>query len=304
VVEARKVDITAPGVRTVLNLFVESESSPAETAPEIELLVKFSAPIYIQVIPPPIPLSNPAHPYPNPFSSSSGRTTSEFVENFMSTWTRLVGDPVLSKCIIMVLAVSVSLNGYLLKGIAAGLAGKGVLGKEGVRFVAGTPVGEGGAKAEAWSGAGAEDPITEPKPMDVVAAPRSTVAPVPTRVPKFMLEDLDQRLKAQGLTIRTPSSSCSSDGETLASVDSDTGGMLEPEKVVQVRSLTECVDIFENGPRPVSVALPLLNDEEIVLLAQSGKIAAYALEKLLDDGSLDNVKLERAVRIRRALICE
>ena len=66
---------------------------------------------------------------------------------------------------------------------------------------------------------------------------------------------------------------------------------------VEVRSLAECVDIFENGPRPVSVARQMLNDEEVILLAQTGKIAPYALEKLLGD-------LDRAVRIRRALICE
>jgi hydroxymethylglutaryl-CoA reductase (NADPH) len=57
------------------------------------------------------------------------------------------------------------------------------------------------------------------------------------------------------------------------------------------------MDIFENGPRPVQASLKLLSDEEVVVLAQAGKIAAYALEKLLGD-------LERAVRIRRALICE
>ncbi len=50
---------------------------------------------------------------------------------------------------------------------------------------------------------------------------------------------------------------------------------------VNVRSLAECVDIFENGPRPVSDSLALLNDEEVVLLSQDGKIQAYALEKML-----------------------
>jgi hydroxymethylglutaryl-CoA reductase (NADPH) len=59
--------------------------------------------------------------------------------------------------------------------------------------------------------------------------------------------------------------------------------------------LEECVEIFENGPRPVSLSLSLLNDEEVILLAQNGKIAAYALEKMLGDN-------ERAVLIRRALI--
>jgi hydroxymethylglutaryl-CoA reductase (NADPH) len=41
----------------------------------------------------------------------------------------------------------------------------------------------------------------------------------------------------------------------------------------------------------------MLNDEEIILLAQKGKIAPYALEKVLRD-------FDRAVKVRRALICE
>jgi hydroxymethylglutaryl-CoA reductase (NADPH) len=71
---------------------------------------------------------------------------------------------------------------------------------------------------------------------------------------------------------------------------------------VPARSLEECIDIFENGPRPLSQSMELLTDEEVILLAQKGKIAAYALEKVL--GTNSPVTLERAVRIRRALICK
>jgi hydroxymethylglutaryl-CoA reductase (NADPH) len=84
-------------------------------------------------------------------------------------------------------------------------------------------------------------------------------------------------------------------------VDSDTD--VDPEhdsdSSVQVRSLKACIEIYENGPRPASVALDMLNDEEVIMLAQNGKIAAYALEKVLG-----GERLERAVRIRRALVCE
>ncbi|KAI1783641.1 mannosyl oligosaccharide glucosidase-domain-containing protein [Ganoderma leucocontextum] len=52
---------------------------------------------------------------------------------------------------------------------------------------------------------------------------------------------------------------------------------------VEVRSLAECVDVFENGPRPVSVAFKTLNDEEVILLCQTSKIVPYALEKMLGD---------------------
>jgi hypothetical protein len=65
-----------------------------------------------------------------------------------------------------------------------------------------------------------------------------------------------------------------------------------------VRSWEEYIDIFDLDPRPVSV---LLADGEVVLLAQNGN---HALEKVLDGGAKDNVNLERAVRIRRALFCE
>lgn len=47
------------------------------------------------------------------------------LDRFMSGWTKLVGDPVLSKWIVIVLIVSVFLNGYLLKGIAVGDQGLG-----------------------------------------------------------------------------------------------------------------------------------------------------------------------------------
>ena len=55
--------------------------------------------------------------------------------------------------------------------------------------------------------------------------------------------------------------------------------------------------MFENGEGALKERLASLNDEEVVMLAQKGKIQAYALEKMLGD-------LERAVRVRRALICE
>ena len=53
----------------------------------------------------------------------------ELLETFMSNWSHLVGDPVISKWIVLALAVSVFLNGYLLKGLATSVAaGQGPLG--------------------------------------------------------------------------------------------------------------------------------------------------------------------------------
>lgn len=57
-----------------------------------------------------------------------------------------------------------------------------------------------------------------------------------------------------------------------------------------LRTFEECVKTFET-----SGTLDL-NDEEVVLLCQKGKIPAYALEKALGNHS-------RAVKIRRAVLC-
>ena len=64
---------------------------------------------------------------------------------------------------------------------------------------------------------------------------------------------------------------------------------------VPARSFDECLEIFEHVPRPVSASPALLNDEEVDLLSQRGRIQAHALEKRLGD-------YERAVRVRLALI--
>ena len=57
--------------------------------------------------------------------------------------------------------------------------------------------------------------------------------------------------------------------------------------------------IYEEPSRPRSESLALLSDEEVIMLANNGNIATYALEKLF---GMD--QLERAVRIRRAIICK
>ncbi|KAG0149631.1 hypothetical protein CROQUDRAFT_653469 [Cronartium quercuum f. sp. fusiforme G11] len=54
-----------------------------------------------------------------PITAPTQTTTSLiFLDKFMSSWTAFVGDPVMSKWIVLALGVSVLLNAYLLKGIA------------------------------------------------------------------------------------------------------------------------------------------------------------------------------------------
>lgn len=56
-----------------------------------------------------------------------------------------------------------------------------------------------------------------------------------------------------------------------------------------IRTFEECVEAFE------ATGVLDLNDEEVILLCQKGKIAAYSLEKILGNHS-------RAVKIRRAVL--
>ena len=267
---------------------------------ELELLVKISPPVHVRVVPPQALIASV------PTDGSSSHTTSDIVENFMSSWTRLVGDPVLSKWIVMVLAISISLNGYLLKGIAAGLGGKSAAAKGGVHFSS----QEKDEPKPQWEEVKPEKTIErepevvvyrqieekpQPQPQSQIVAPKPRRATSP---PPFTLEDVSIRLKTRRLTIAAPPPFVTppSSGESSASSDDDRRQLRDS---MVVRSLEECLDIFDNGPRPLSASLSLLSDEELVLLAQNGKIAAYALEKVLGPQ-----ELERAVRIRRSLVCE
>jgi hydroxymethylglutaryl-CoA reductase (NADPH) len=228
-------------------------------------------------------------PHSHKEAKVKGRDADDMIDSFMSSWTRLVGDPILSKWIVLLLGVSVALNGYLLKGISTGTGStRRVQPAQGVRFNAVDRVQE------------KQHGILSSLPVPVLGIPEArtedvavysappVVRPIPVsavpRAPSVssLLDSVDQKLKEQQPTFTT---SDESDEESSTK-----------ETSTHIRSLEECIDIFENGPRPVSVSLSLLNDEEVILLAQNGKIQAYALEKVLGD-------LERAVLIRRALIC-
>lgn len=286
--ESRKVDITSPAIASVLDTLAVFYTPDINTTFSVDVLVKVAPPLHITVFPP-----GPARP-------RALFRSSEILDNFMSGWTNLVGDPVISKWIVFVLAASVVLNGYLLKGIAEG-AIRG-LQPQSVRFRS-----VGGVKRDRDVDERVEIPqskatairrkpsfaVGPPKPQagdsgatntpDVVPSPPLNSKPLIAPVPIPANQDnsgvsallLDIKLRAQPTVLVTK----------------------EPRIDLPVRSLEECIDIFENGPRPVQASLQMLNDEEIILLTQKGKIAAYALEKVLGD-------FERAVTIRRALICE
>lgn len=285
---SHKVDITSPAIASVLanlaaiDVAVQVEAEANVSAPA-DLLVKIAPPLYIRVTP------------PGPVRPRALFRSTEAIENFMTGWTALVGDPVLSKWIVLVLAVSVALNGYLLKGIAEGamrglqpnnVRFRSVVAEKrekddeeivtpGVKAASGRRRSSfmvGDSKPPSPSSSDSEKPIVRPlaiRPMRVLAP---IAIPAAAGVSAHML---DMKLRAQA-----------------APAPREDQPLQFP-----IRSLEQCIDVFENGPRPASAALATLNDEEVVMLAQNGKIAAYALEKVLGD-------LERAVTIRRALICK
>ncbi|KAL4267847.1 3-hydroxy-3-methylglutaryl coenzyme A reductase [Pleurotus pulmonarius] len=297
---ARKVDITSPAIRSVLD-----NLALAEAGNDVELMVKVYPALSVRVVPPPS--------LDNQSDNASESSDSKF-DNFMSGWTRLVGDPVLSKWIVVVLAISISLNGYLLKGIAMGMGMQQLSAVAGVRFTG----GEEKEKSEPIKSEGVrvQEKKEVPKEQDiaqrvVVRRKSSTLASV-TSAPVAGVPAGSILLGAEPVTTRSrrssiarPASSSSSDSDDNALQIKPKSKATEPlvddngnemEHVV-IRSLKECVDIYENGPKPAAVALSMLNDEEVIMLCQNGKIAAYALEKVLG-----STELERAVRIRRALI--
>ncbi|KAF9474134.1 hypothetical protein BDN70DRAFT_899216 [Pholiota conissans] len=326
-VNVRNVDMSAPALRTVLRALVDATVGAiphSANDSHVDDLIDTTGDIFVKVLPP-VPLSDSAS---SPLLRAvMPKRISERVEAFMTAWTRLVGDLILSKWITILLAISIMLNGYLLKGIAAGVVGVR-LGQFGVR---------GAVRFEDESEAEADDAQGVKTHQVIVSAPQTTTGAAPASPPRavfvvepriepqsapkeivpavstFTLEDVDKKLQiakanSRRLTITSSSvrpalaSSSSTSSNSISTVtppssSSDISDDNIEAPIDGIRILEECIDIFENEPRPLSASLALLNDEEVILLAQNGKIAAYALEKVL---GMD--ELERAVRVRRALI--
>lgn len=224
------------------------------------------------------------------------------IDHFMSEWTQLVGDPVLSKWIVVALGISVLLNGYLLKGIASNsIGGKGPVAAAAQALAGVFEVSTGPIKKRRMSGGLQIDTLRSDRLKETQKTPRAArfadhVPPVLTHTAPAVngdqtprSGDRQEKVNGHGLghvvvpqeptipIIAEPRLSTSS----RSSEDSTTFGR---------RSLEECVDIFAGG-----VGAHNLSDEEVILLVEKGKIAPYALEKALKD-------LERAVKIRRAVI--
>lgn len=249
-----------------------------------------------------------------------------------TAWGHLTGDPVMSKWISLALGISVFLNGYLLKGIALGSSR--VEAAEAAARILLTATGQLTAddtkpgKILRRHSLGAESmPVIRPKysrqfqeNTSIPEEPRSRTSSQSSASGKPELASMSpiEPLSAQRTTLSSdnntvidgsssattlkPTIALSSASSTTASTNfSDNGastpattaidsedGVILPSKP---RPFDECANLFDAGQ-----AL-LLSDEEIIMLVQKGKVAAYSLEKLLKDH-------QRAVRIRRALICK
>nr|QEP49709.1 3-hydroxy-3-methylglutaryl CoA reductase [Inonotus obliquus] len=359
---ARKVDVSEPKVAGALDRLAavwlsSSHASSPENATKVhvqqpDLLVRISPPLYMYVTP--RSKSSKSHAERSPAlnisqSQKERETQGGQWEAFLSAWTGLVGDPVLSKTISLSLVLSLALNAVLLKGISAGATGQTLVSSlasvvPGVRFSAanlGVVKEERDEESEEEKTSGDSDEVDKRmgrsrdqlrrKPMfglgrnlapinpslanaksevgnaEVVNAEQSrtlaTKTPPPTEpVPSTSAQTAITAIPPPRLVRPHPIRPEANHPLPLDLVDrkleqvSKTwdGDNISPLRE-DTRSFEECLDIFENGSLSVQERLKLLNDEEVILLSQGGKIQAYALEKMLGD-------FERAVRIRRALI--
>jgi hydroxymethylglutaryl-CoA reductase (NADPH) len=260
----------------------------AEDAPATggDLVVKIYPPVQIRVTLPGEE-DSPSSPFVDEagvFQDGTEFESTDRLETFMSLWTTLVADPILSKWIVVVLAISVLLNGYLLRGLGSSSSlfqhqqeQQLVQLRRNEKLTIADEVHRNQMKLEE-SGA-VPAPKEEVKPRIKVPIPAAThpapssVALSPPVVSKLVIPQVTAKIGAE-----TPDES----PEIALPRRSDA----EP-----TRSLEECMQVFNSSPTGVRE----LNNEEIILLSQAGKIAAYALEKVLGD-------FERAVSIRRALI--
>lgn len=294
------------------------------------------------------------------------------IEAFMSEWSNVVGDPILSKWIVVALALSVFLNGYLLKGIGASTTPI----QQAVAFASDSTAPSQNPSPKKKSGifrvigAGREQSREKDSKSDNELTPaeeyhlqmikqtkeRKFLGTIDTAVSRLKRSDSSVSVMSSGagtplnLGAATPymteSPVMSRSNSLLFSSQSlglstgleapkreATPAPVEepvPSEPVEVkpspsthliapvpavkekavfgiptpigtprgttesigrRSYEECLKAFEDE------GVGALNDEEIILLSQKGKIAPYALEKILGD-------FTRAVKIRRALICE
>ncbi|GAA5863053.1 hypothetical protein JCM8547_002783 [Rhodosporidiobolus lusitaniae] len=325
-----QVDTTNPVLSSTLSQLI------AAHAPGTELLVHTVPALHFRAIDRTLPVAPATSAAPSLPDLSSATGSFASIDQFLSRWTRLVGDPIVSKWIVIALGISLFLNGYLLKGIASGSDsfGHGSAAEVAARILLASTSTEAendddeATKARLrrsfsllreelqneWTQKDAANMQREyVKGERRAVAESEKVAPSVIKVTSARRDSdssEDSSPPGSPILIRTkPSRAPAAAGAakpngtsplSVPSVDEPQATLkLSPSTVALVplngipetpRELETCIKIFDGGN-----GAQLLNDEEVVMLVQKGKIAAYALEKLLKD-------YERAVSIRRALI--
>ncbi|KAK4046320.1 3-hydroxy-3-methylglutaryl-coenzyme A (HMG-CoA) reductase isozyme [Microbotryomycetes sp. JL201] len=315
-----------------------------------ELYVHIAPALQYEAVDPTV-VSRDIQPTLTPPSRSDDSGSLANLDEFMSRWTRLVGDPLISKWIVVALGISLFLNGYLLKGIASNDTSfhSGSAAEAAARILLASTNGgsalddnetdHSSQRAQLkksfsflnkdlqneWTEKDAAAMTREHRreqakaDAEAVKAAPEVVKVSATKKNKNSDEDSsDASPPPSPILIRTkPRKAPAADAETSSTAPTSVSSSslsvpsqqtshsqqreikLSPSTVALVplgsvpdtpRELDVCVKIFDNGAGAL-----LLNDEEIIMLVQKGKIQAYALEKLLKD-------YERAVSIRRALI--
>ncbi|TDL14890.1 hypothetical protein BD410DRAFT_845641 [Rickenella mellea] len=292
-----KVDITSPSVAAVLSSLAEATDSNST-----QLLVKVAPPVYVQGFP-----ANPSLKNNSSLKDIGATKVAEVFEDFMSNWTRLVGDSVVSKWIVFGLTVSMALNAYILKGIGASAVFSQVC-RHGLEFTDQSyiPSDEGEGRREAHAAA-----MDVPSIENVRARGRGWGYDIGTTDDINQVEEKSDQFRAQTKPRKRPvfmfgnsSESVNSDPSPIEKPDSEAPALCHrqsSERNSEVsypasisddssaqeifspgcRTFEECVSIFECNQRPVTVSLSMLNNEEVITLAQAGKIQPYALEKTL-----------------------
>ncbi|KAF5352150.1 hypothetical protein D9758_009264 [Tetrapyrgos nigripes] len=300
VAPTRKVDVTTPVVQRVLEALAGTEEVEAGEQRDGGLVVKVNPTVRVKVVPSSALLSSvmpQTYGSTGLFSSLTGSVSldsaasdvgtdadahasglGDLLNRFLNQWTLAVGDPLLSKWIVVVLALSISLNGYLLRGIAQGVVGLGA---------------QNNRKVTRFDDAKVEDAKVEEKKVEekkveekqVVPIVKAPVVPILAPAPPPVVKKEKPTFVVGSATPSTSNSESSSPTEMSAAP----------------RPLKELIEIYEatTPARTKPEVMKLLNDEEVISLSQNGKIAAYALEKVMGNTPEG---LERAVKVRRSLI--
>lgn len=337
-----KVDISSPSIQDALSQLASAHGIASD------LIAHVAAPVSLQIFVPGISAEAATGDAFGSVAEELRATPLAVLDRFMTSWTRFVGDPVMSKWIVIILAISVFLNGYLLKGIALGtsraeaaesaarilLAATGQIEAEeekpgkvlrrhsttehpmkalrqahNKRQPAEPTIEEDKRERKQSSGSEGDAAVkplvlamprprrpAESKFVDEVdrdsASSNSGDQPAPSRQTDQTLRSLRQKPSIEVTTPSAASEYSSVVGSETPATTVEDGSEDSANTPRKPRGLEECIEVFAGGS-----GATLLSDEEIILLVQKGKIAAYALEKLLKEH-------QRAVRIRRALICK